>query len=895
MDPLSGLALAGNIIQFIDFGCKLFAKAGTIHKDGAVAEYADMQLVNEDLRQLTKGIRDGLPPSGTRQQALTSGEIAFLDICEGCLKVAEELEQALKALRILGKKTRWKSFRQALKTVWGKERLTELKARLDLYSEQMDRHSLASMSTKIDAAMLQQGQHYATLDASIRTGIDRTNGLAEQIRQNGDAIDNGSGKIVKAVERSATDSREDHKKTQCAIEEVSTRFQGHSDEIRLLARNVIDDLKSALQENRQQHADTLMALVTSRQEGLKQTQELKEEIRELKTQVEESFQQIVISVGHVSLEEELELKNARNAKYSLWLAKEIVLSKILEHLKLPTRDWVSVLETVSIQVQSFTENWAPANHDLENWGTASDMDIDFAGIPGAEDIPCPVYEAVAASTVSIFPNSDSGRSVIAGREQSIASHMYLSGSDWAVVSSSCDSTSSDQRGSRYASVRSLDSDYSAISGSVSSGRIIKRRLAPANKTTLCRSLNACVRCRLQRSRCRPDPVKPWGPCLTCQERSSRIRRLPCLRFKLGDARLFRTLTDSGSIPRYKIHVGHADWGFCYWRRWVGTSRILHFSQLGTSHLQLELREFSPPNPTEAGGTEQELQDSNGQSIYSTPWAIRYPNDASLDIIKFLSNSIEEYLDGLLDDSDKLVWDIFQVAYSSSISPTSTDTKTTLLPAALRIWVACRFLEGGWRPRPDSSTGSQAPDIEPLCFDWKSMPPFVDYQFTSIITEDILRPFGADFLRELQSLFDMHRTDDWFPIFLTSFILLHNYEVEMKFQAEVCRRTQSEVSYLNMPLVRAFDAGANTILAHFHYYCKGLTPFKKDFDWDGPTVRRFARLDYEQIAIMKTCRDRAVEMAERFETIRRGGSLSEPYWYTSQLFESDWRPRDTFDS
>lgn len=145
MEPLTALGLAGNVVQFIDFGCKLIAKARDVHRDGSVVEHDDMLVVNDDLRRYTTKLRDTMRPTGTLQLALSEDDTSFLDICDGCLRVARDLEQALNKLRLPDKPSKWKSFRQALKSVWGKERLAEMKNRLDLYSEQLDRRMLASI------------------------------------------------------------------------------------------------------------------------------------------------------------------------------------------------------------------------------------------------------------------------------------------------------------------------------------------------------------------------------------------------------------------------------------------------------------------------------------------------------------------------------------------------------------------------------------------------------------------------------------------------------------------------------------------------------------------------------------------------------------------------------
>jgi hypothetical protein len=53
----------------------------------------------------------------------------------------------------------------------------------------------------------------------------------------------------------------------------------------------------------------------------------------------------------------------------------------------------------------------------------------------------------------------------------------------------------------------------------------------------------------------------------------------------------------------------------------------------------------------------------------------------------------------------------------------------------------------------------------------------------------------------------------------------------------------------MELVRAVNAAAKILLAHFHYCCKGQVPFSKDFDWSSPTNTRMAHLDAEQFDFM----------------------------------------------
>jgi len=139
-----------------------------------------------------------------------------------------------------------------------------------------------------------------------------------------------------------------------------------------------------------------------------------------------------------------------------------------------------------------------------------------------------------------------------------------------------------------------------------------------------------------------------------------------------------------------------------------------------------------------------------------------------------------------------------------------------------------------------------------------LPPYLDYQMASIIIQRVLSPLRKDVLRDLQATFNVHSPKDWYVTFLTAFILLQNYEMQMNFQNQFALRRQSKWQYLDMPLVRATNSGAKTILAHFHYCYKGQQLFTKDFDWHSNRVRRMARLDPEQTSFMSQCRDFVVD-------------------------------------
>lgn len=97
MDPmtLAAIGLAGNIVQFIDFGCRVLSKAHEIRQEGVVVENRHLQVVTADLLHHTTTLKDGIanrPDLGTQETSL-------IEVCAGCLQIAERLETALQKLR----------------------------------------------------------------------------------------------------------------------------------------------------------------------------------------------------------------------------------------------------------------------------------------------------------------------------------------------------------------------------------------------------------------------------------------------------------------------------------------------------------------------------------------------------------------------------------------------------------------------------------------------------------------------------------------------------------------------------------------------------------------------------------------------------------------------------
>ena len=139
LDPLTALGAVANVFQFIDFAIKLFTYSHNIYHsaNGSLVEHDDLNTVTEDVSNLSRKLQDSLDLTAT-STSLTADEQALCDLCEGCVQVSQELTKALESLKSQAKPGRFRSFRQALKSVWSKDDIDNLDKRMRMYKEELN-------------------------------------------------------------------------------------------------------------------------------------------------------------------------------------------------------------------------------------------------------------------------------------------------------------------------------------------------------------------------------------------------------------------------------------------------------------------------------------------------------------------------------------------------------------------------------------------------------------------------------------------------------------------------------------------------------------------------------------------------------------------------------------
>lgn len=124
MDPISAIGLAGNIVQFVDFACKLIAGTRAIYHSASGMPSDAVHL--NDLAVSIREIGDDLVSSASD----SNPGPALRDLARDCKQIANELLQAITKLKAKHPHSKWESFMVALKAIWKDAHIQKLAAQL---------------------------------------------------------------------------------------------------------------------------------------------------------------------------------------------------------------------------------------------------------------------------------------------------------------------------------------------------------------------------------------------------------------------------------------------------------------------------------------------------------------------------------------------------------------------------------------------------------------------------------------------------------------------------------------------------------------------------------------------------------------------------------------------
>ena len=143
MDPLTALSLAGTVVQFVDFGIKLFSEGRQLYHSisGKLDSNHEIEIATTDLLCRVKKLRQSFQKPGSNA-TFTADELEeqkrFQLICDRAVAIAQEIVDKLNGL-VIPHHTTEKSGRRKLRTL------------VQLIKSRLNSHEIADLVARLEA------------------------------------------------------------------------------------------------------------------------------------------------------------------------------------------------------------------------------------------------------------------------------------------------------------------------------------------------------------------------------------------------------------------------------------------------------------------------------------------------------------------------------------------------------------------------------------------------------------------------------------------------------------------------------------------------------------------------------------------------------------------------
>ncbi|KAH8161944.1 hypothetical protein CIB48_g6303, partial [Xylaria polymorpha] len=325
------------------------------------------------------------------------------------------------------------------------------------------------------------------------------------------------------------------------------------------------------------------------------------------------------------------------------------------------------------------------------------------------------------------------------------------------------------------------------------------------RTAETRRIGSCIRCRMQRIRCETNPDDKAGTCLTCLRVSNvKVWRMPCLRYKITDVRLFKP----GQVK------GH-EWT----RRWVEgvADDILHWASTETRKVkvtegytehavELRVRQFVPQD----GDSLERSWVYNGVRKWVTipAYAIVNLDEAKSAYSSYISRSLPECCKRILLGKDKLLGATYVMALKVARDPMVAENEKELLKKALQLWMAVRMTTKSTVIVGEETLG-MATDIMDETSPLRGkipLPPVMGAQIELVLIHQIQSNLRREMLENLQTITQANKQHTWFTTYLITFILLHNVALLCQHDTGYARKHGMKTRFAREDMVREYQLG-----------------------------------------------------------------------------------------
>ncbi|KAI2619405.1 hypothetical protein GGS26DRAFT_584656 [Hypomontagnella submonticulosa] len=395
------------------------------------------------------------------------------------------------------------------------------------------------------------------------------------------------------------------------------------------------------------------------------------------------------------------------------------------------------------------------------------------------------------------------------------------------------------------------------------------------KTAETRRIGSCIRCRMQRIRCETNPDDKYGSCLTClRVINVKVWRMPCLRYKITDVKLFKP----GNVKGYE-----------WTRRWVEgipddisqwasaeTKRVKVTEGYTEQPVELRVRQFIPQ---EGDRLERSwVYDGTRKKVDIPPYAIVNLEEAKSTYTNYIKQGLPECCKRVLTGKEKLLLATYAAAIKASRDQTTDPKESALLKKALQLWMAIRLTTKSTIIVGEETLGMPRDimdETSPLrgCI---PLPPVMGAQIELVLIHQIQSSLRREMLENLQAMTQANKHQTWFTTYLITFILLHNVALLCQHDAGYARKHGIKSRFAREEMVREYQMGDYPFSAE----CK-----EQD-------LSQLAGLDETKVKLIQFTKSTAEKYKKHWTKIRQTNDYENDFYYISQLFEEGWTPQST---
>lgn len=147
IDPLTAIGLAGNVVQFVDFGARLISTGRELYQSeiGALINNLEIEAIALHLTGIVGHLaKTSSQTKGPREaaQSLTASGMSLIRLAELCEEIARDLIMTLGRIKKQNSGRVWGSVRQALSSIWSHDKIDGLLKRLVQMRDEIALHLL---------------------------------------------------------------------------------------------------------------------------------------------------------------------------------------------------------------------------------------------------------------------------------------------------------------------------------------------------------------------------------------------------------------------------------------------------------------------------------------------------------------------------------------------------------------------------------------------------------------------------------------------------------------------------------------------------------------------------------------------------------------------------------